>query len=247
MNDSTLGDARGAQPAAEDAPLDLSIGAGLTVLLANDEERLVRYLRMVAGVMPPLRGEVTLLGAAPAAEEYGGRELRRRVGYVTPRAPLLSVLDGVRNVMLPALYHQLVTEQAVTPKVQQLLEQMGGEYDHRALPAFMPELQQRLLLLARALILEPALLFIEQPLLGLDNRSRVRLREYILSVAAPSVRALVVASNDPMLASVAHQVVFIGAARHWVFADWTTLLASSDSELREFIEREQQSCSAFED
>lgn len=247
MSDSTLGAVRGARPGEGDAPLDLTIGAGLTVLLANDEERLVRYLQMMAGVIPATQGEVTLLGASPSADEYGGRALRRRVGYVTPHAPLLSVLDGVRNVMLPALYHLAVSEQALLPQVQRLLEQMGGGYDHRVLPAFMPELQQRLLLLARALILEPGLLFIEQPLLGLDNRSRVRLRDYILTAVAPRVRALVVASNDPVLAGAARQVVFIGAERHWVFANWTMLRACAAPEVQEFVEREQHVCSAFED
>lgn len=80
------------------------------------------------------------------------------------------------------------------PKVQALLDQMGPDYDHHALPAFMPALQQRMLL-ARALILEPELLFIEQPLLGLDNGSRDRLRDYIVTSVAPRTAALVVACN----------------------------------------------------
>lgn len=247
MSESILAHVQGALPEGERAPLDLQIGTGVTVLLANDEERLVRYLKMVAGVIPAVCGEVTLHGVAPADAEYGGRALRRRVGYVTPRAPLLSVLDGVRNVMLPALYHRLVTEEEVMPKVQELLEQMGDGYDHRALPAFMPELQQRMLLLARALILEPQLLFVEQPLLGLDNRSRDRLRDFILTAVAPRVGALVVASNDPGLATIAQRVVFIGAERHWIFAGWKALLASAEPEVQEFIEREQQRYAAFQD
>lgn len=247
MSEPILVMARGARPEGEVAPLDLQIGAGLTVLMANGEERLVRYLQMVAGVIPAVHGDILLHGVSPAGEEYGGRELRRRVGYVTPRAPLLSVLDGVRNVMLPALYHRLVTEDEVMPKVQELLEQMGRGYDHRALPAFMPELQQRMLLLARALILEPELLFIEQPLLGLDNRSRDRLREYILTAVASRVRGLVVASNDPVLARAARQVVFISAERHCIYEGWTALLASVEPDVQEFLEREQQRCSIFQD
>ena len=247
MNGTTLVLVQGALPEGESAPLDLEIGAGLTVLLANDEERLVRYLQMVAGVIPAARGTVTLQGAAPEGTEYGGRELRRRVGYVTPRAPLLSVLDGVRNVMLPALYHSLATEEQVMPKVQALLEQMGPGYDHHALPAFMPALQQRMLLLARALILEPQLLFIEQPLLGLDNRSRDRLRDYMVTAVAPRATALVVACNDPGLAREADQVVFIGAGQHWRFAGWRALLDCAEPEVQQFIEREKQHCAAFQD
>lgn len=247
MSPVRLVQARGALPRSGDAPLDLEIADGLTVLLANDEARLVRYLQMVAGVAPAERGEVSLLGAPPAIEDYGGRGLRRRVGYVTPRAPLLSVLDGVRNVALPALYHRLLSEEALMPQVEALLEEMGAEFDHRALPAFMPELQRRMLLLARALILAPQLLFVEQPLLGLDNRSRDRLRRYLLSAVAPRVGALVVASNDPELASGARQLVFIGAERHSIFEGWAALLDCTDAEVLEFVEREQQRCAAFQD
>lgn len=247
MSESIVAEVTGAFPAGESAPLELRIGAGLTVLLANDEERLGRYLQMVAGVIPAEGGTVRLLGVSPSRDEYGGRELRRRVGYVTPQAPLLSVLDGVRNVMLPALYHGSGAEQEVMARALALLGEMGSDCDHNTLPAYMSELQRRMLLMARALIMEPEILFIAQPLLGLDNRSRVTLRDYILAAVVPRVHALVLASNDPVLASLARQVVFIGADRHHVYPGWASLLASDAPEIREFIEREQQICSAFQD
>jgi len=246
MNSVVLAEVKGAAPERDGTPLDLCIGNGMTVLLGNDRQRVNRYLKMVAGVVPALRGDVLLFGASPTHEDHGGRELRRRVGYVTPSAPLLSVLDGVRNVMLPALYHHLAPESEVMPKVQALLDEMGGEGDHHALPAFMPELQRRMLLVARALILEPRLLFVEQLLSGLDSDARERLCAYLRYALANWSESLVVAGNEPELASIAAQVVFIGEQRHWVFAGWQSLLTCDDPAVQEFIEQERRFCSFFQ-
>lgn len=247
MSEPHLVTTAAAAPSEAAPPLDLQITAGMTCLLGNDQPLCIAYQRMLAGLAPAQRGSVALLGSPLRKGGDGGHQLRRRVGYVTPQAPLLSVLDGVRNVMLPALYHGIAAEAEVAERARRLIEEMALAGDPRALPAFMPELQRRMLLIARALILEPELLFIEQPLAGLDSESRDRLCDYICGAVGRRVRGLVISSNDPLLASVAGQLVFIGRGRPAVFTGWAALVASGEREVQEFLERERRFCSVLQD
>jgi ABC-type multidrug transport system ATPase subunit len=247
MSGGILVEVRGAAPVAEAARFDLAITSGRCCLLGSDEPLTIEYLRMLAGVVPAHCGEITLLGEVPPDEPCGGAALRRRVGYVTPRAPLLSVLDGVRNVVLPALYHKVAPEAQVDKLCQELLDEMGEAGDHRLLPAFMPELQRRMLLIARALILQPQLLFIEQPLLGLDSVPRDKLRDYICGPVAQRVRALVIASNDPLLAGGAEHLVFVSRQGVKAYDGWQALLASGETGVQEFLEQERRVCSVLQD
>lgn len=246
MSKTVLIESVGAAPHAACGSLDLKVERGCLCLVGSDEPLTIDYLRMCAGVVPAQRGSVTILGERPLDEPYGGAQLRRRVGYVTPRAPLLSVLDGVRNVMLPALYHRLAPEPQVSEMCRELLDEMGDVGDHHQLPALMSELQRRMLLIARALILQPQLLFLEQPLLGLDGAPCDRLRDYIYGAVMQRVRALVIASNDPLLVGKADQLVFISKQKNQIFADWRGLSASSDNDVQAFLLRERRACSVLQ-
>jgi len=248
MNAELLVEAQGLKPLSVQnaAPLDLKLAQGLVVLVGPEQARLAAYLRCLAGVDEG-DGRLHLLGhqlAAAGAPDW--QWLRRRVGYVTPQAPLLSILSGVRNVMLPALYHRLGREAEVFERAQALLADMTYAADHGCLPAYMSELQRHHLLIARALILQPRVLVLEQPLAGLDSTEATMLRAYLTGPVRRQVPLLVLAANDPLLGQQANSVVFIGEHVAQVFDDWKGLLASDNEEVRQYLAAERQVRRALE-
>lgn len=249
MNGEVLLRAEGLIPAGlEDAPaLDLTLDDGLVVLVGPERGRLELWLRALAGLAPPAAGNLRLLGQAPGeGGAQDGQWLRRQVGYVTPAVPLLSILGGLRNVMLPALYHRLAPEREVERRARTLLGEIAYDADHDALPAYMSELQRRHLLIARALILEPRLLLLEQPLAGLDLAAAEQLREYLVAKVRPRVELLLVVANDPLLARRADAVLFISRRSVRPFASWTALLADEAADVRRYLEMERRACAALE-
>lgn len=241
--------AEGLRPEGQDAaaPLDLSLDGGLVLLCGPGRVRLDAWIHVLAGLVPPTAGALQLLGRpliGPGAHRW--QQLRRRVAFVTPAVPLLSIMSGLRNVMLPALYHRLAPEREVEQRAQTLLGEIAYDADHGLLPTYMSELQRRHLLIARALILEPRLLLLEQPLEGLDLPAAELLRDYLAAKVRPRVELLLVAANDALLAQHADTVLFAGRNGVMRFDNWAALLASPADEVRRYLEMERRACAALE-
>jgi ABC-type lipoprotein export system ATPase subunit len=246
MNAQPLLRAEGLVPAelAYAPPLDLTLDRGLVVMMGPERARLGHWLRALAGVNPPAAGALHLLGRP--LQRHDWRQLRRSVGYVTPEAPLLSILSGLRNVMLPALYHRMAPEQELERRAKTLLSEIAYDADHGVLPAYMGELQRHHLLIARALMLEPRMLLLEQPLAGLDTDAGDVLRDYIVAVVQPRVALLLVAANDAPLAQQADAVLFASAQSVRLFDSWAALLACEADDVQYFIQQERRACAALQ-
>jgi ABC-type antimicrobial peptide transport system, ATPase component len=232
----------------DDAPaLDLALAGGLVVLAGPGRARLGAWLHTLAGLRPSAAGTLHLLGRplqGPGAHRW--QQLRRRVGFVTPEAPLLSIMSGLRNVMLPALYHRLAPEREVERRAQTLLGEIAYDADHGVLPAHMSDLQRHHLLIARALMLEPRVLLLEQPLAGLDLPAAELLRDYIVGAVRPRVGLLLVAANDALLAHQADAVLFVSRQSVRLFDSWAALLASPADEVQRYLAMERRPCAALE-
>lgn len=215
-------------------PLDLSIGRGECLALTGPEGgRIGTMMRVLAGLEPPVSGTIRLLGRTPDAWPW--QTLRRQAGFASPMAPLLSVVDGLRNVMLPALYHQLAPEETVLMRARELIGETGFDGDPERLPAYMHELQRRFLAIARALILSPSLLFVDAPIRGLGTAAAERMRDYLLGPVRQRVPALILCADDMLLAHRADRVVFVGETQQHTFHDWPALLASNDPEIQHYL------------
>lgn len=230
-------------------PLQLRLSGGMLVLVGPEQDLLSAYLRALAGVEPEVAGELRLLGRplqGPRSRDW--QLLRRRVGLASPQAPLLSIMSGLRNVMLPGLYHRIAGEREVEARARTLLGEIAYDADHGSLPAYMSELQRHHLLIARALILEPRVLLLDRPLTQLDAAACALLRDYIAGPVRRRAGLLLVAANDPLLAQQADGIVFIGRDHVGSYDSWRALLtaATQEENVREFIRLEQQRCAALE-
>lgn len=249
MSGEVLLRAEGLVPAGLDgAPaLDLALERGLVVVAGPGRARLGAWLHTLAGLAPPAAGTLQLLGRPLTGNgAHLWQQLRRRVAFVTPDVPLLSIMSGLRNVMLPALYHRLAPEREVERRAQTLLGEIAYDADHSLLPAYMSDLQRRHLLIARSLMLEPRMLLLEQPLMGLDLPAADLLRDYLVDKVRPRLTLMLVAANDALLARQADAVLFAGRSSVRLFAGWAELLACADEEVQRYLAMERRTCAALE-
>ena len=134
-------------------------GCGKTALLAT-----------AASLQRPAGGVVRIFGRAlTEATEAEQVNWRRRMGFVFERSGrLFSHLMLAENVALPLQYHLNLTEVEALAKARELLARVGLENRANALPSGVaPRLQQRVALL-RALAVPTQVLFLDDPLSGLD-------------------------------------------------------------------------------
>jgi phospholipid/cholesterol/gamma-HCH transport system ATP-binding protein len=127
-------------------------------------------LQTAAGLLPAGRGSLRLFGRAVAAlSETEFTEVRRRIGFVFPDGGrLFHDLTVAQNIGLPLCYQRDCRLDAVAEPVNALLEWAGLSAFANAEPSRLGRSFRQRVAAARALALEPEVLFLDNPLSGLD-------------------------------------------------------------------------------
>jgi NitT/TauT family transport system ATP-binding protein len=133
-------------------------------------------LRVVADLLQPDRGTVTIAGAPPAAARRA-----RRVGMVFQEPALLSWRRVARNVELPLELGKRL-DMPGRARAREMLARVGlGDLGER-LPAQLSGGQRQRVALARALIQEPEVLLMDEPFGALDQITRDEMNAALLQI-----------------------------------------------------------------
>ena len=128
------------------------------------------FMMMTAGLMPPADGNYLLFGEPMPIFEEARLEARLRLGLVFETGQLFNHLTVWENIALPLRYHENLTKGAAIPEVQPLLECLELEAWSDSTPGAISRNWQKRVGLARALVLNPDVLLVDNPLIGLDLR-----------------------------------------------------------------------------
>jgi len=130
------------------------------------------FLMMTSGLMPPTAGTYCFFGGEmPIFEEERLKE-RLRLGFVFEGGRLFNHLTVAENISLPLRYHQNLNKSRVAVEVQRMLELTGLTPWADSTPGAMVRNWQKRVGLARALMLRPEVLLLDNPLAGLDMQHR---------------------------------------------------------------------------
>jgi len=168
--------------------LDIDIGRGqIVVIMGGSGSGKSTFLRHLLGLERPVSGSVRLMGEElGTADARRVRALRRYMGVAFQSGALLSSLSVGENVLLPVREHTRLPEDLLQVMLRLKLElvQLPGCED--LMPAELSGGMIKRVALARALIMDPPLLFLDEPSAGLDpvvavavDELLVRLRDQI--------------------------------------------------------------------
>ncbi|MDB6111067.1 MAG: transporter related protein [Pedosphaera sp.] len=127
-------------------------------------------LSLTAGLTPPQRGIYRLFGYDMPIYEGALLSVRLRLGLAFDGGHLFHNLTVRENIALPFLYHNSFTRHQAEPKVNAMLEwtELSEWADNT--PGSLGRNVQKRVGLARALMLRPEVLLLDNPLGGLDIR-----------------------------------------------------------------------------
>lgn len=178
--------------------------AGETVaLLGPNGSGKSTLVQSIAGLHPLARGAIVLDGTVlndVGAEIHVPPE-RRPIGVVFQELLLFPHLAALENVAFPLRARRAAKVEA-RGRATRLLERLGVRDRVNALPRDLSGGEAQCVALARALIAEPLLLLLDEPLSALDVGTRARVRDLVSEELArfPGVRVLV--THDPVEAAI---------------------------------------------
>jgi phospholipid/cholesterol/gamma-HCH transport system ATP-binding protein len=202
-------------------------------------------LRHLVGLNQPARGTVRFFGRPFSDADLATRRLQlKNFGMLFQSGALWTSLTLRENVALPLEEHTTLSRREIAEIATLKLAQvgLGGFEDHY--PAEISGGMKKRAGLARALALDPAIVFFDEPWSGLDPVTSRRLDELIREIRATFGTTMVIVSHE--LASIfdlADRVIMLDAGTQGIIAegDPRRLAAESrDPRVKEFLQRGTQ-------
>ncbi len=148
--------------------VSFDIGAGVTALLGPNGAGKSTMLRMLCGLARPSQGTVRVLGRDPRTDTG----VTRLIGLVPQQESVFESLTAREFVQLAAKLHGLPEPKAAAAHALGIVDLDPA--DTRKLPAYSKGMRQRVKV-AQAIVHDPAVLVLDEPLTGLDPRQRVEM------------------------------------------------------------------------
>lgn len=134
-------------------------------------------LRVVANLLEPLGGEISVLGSTPEAARRA-----RKTGFVFQDATLLPWRTVIQNIRLPAVVGGQQAKQLSSERIAEVMELLGLAGLEDRFPSQLSGGQRQRVAIGRALVDEPEILLMDEPFGALDEITRDRLNDELLDI-----------------------------------------------------------------
>jgi putative ABC transport system ATP-binding protein len=194
---------------------DVSVGMNrgeFTAIMGPSGSGKSTLLHMLAGLDRPTAGSVyigdTEIGSLSDKDLTVLR--RDRVGFIFQSFNLLPTLTAAENIVLPM---RIAGRKPDKQWVDSIVETVGltDRLSHR--PAQLSGGQQQRVAAARALASRPEIVFADEPTGALDSRSGADLLRFLRGAVSSLGQTVVMVTHDPVAASYADRVLFLGDGR----------------------------------
>ncbi len=148
------------------------LNPGVTALLGPNGAGKSTMMRVLCGLTPPSIGTVTVLGQDP----HRDLAVTGRIGLVPQQEGIFEMLTAFDFVRLAAILHGLPQPDGAATHALEVVEL--DPHDRRRLPTYSKGMRQRVKL-AQAIVNDPAVLVLDEPLTGLDPRQRIHMIDLV--------------------------------------------------------------------
>ncbi len=131
-------------------------------------------IKMMTGQLKPSGGEVFILGRNAENIDY---KIYGRIGLVTDNSGVYDKLTVIENMKLYCKIHKVPVSEA-----NRLLQRVGLEKDKKKLAEKLSKGMKQRLVLARALIHSPEILFLDEPTSGLDPSTSLDIHKLLVEI-----------------------------------------------------------------
>lgn len=210
----------------EGAPIldgvDLEVRRGEVLLVGGESGKgKSTLLRLLLGLERPMpdftgscKGQVFLFGEdcwdMPVSRL---RELRQRTGFVFQGNALISHMTVEENIAVPLHYHTALSESQIRETVQRWVDNLLLTGHESKRPAHLSLGMQRRAAMARAMVMNPEILFLDEPTASLDPAATRAIEEIIAAMHAAGTTIVMTTHDLGQARRIADRVLFLHRGR----------------------------------
>jgi len=198
-------------------------------------------LRIIIGLQAPDSGEALILGrnmSSASADEIS--EVRKQMGFLFQHAALYDSLTVAENVAFPLVHHRRdMSQSEKQERVKELLKEVGLDGHGDKMPADISGGMQKRVGLARALVLAPLILLLDEPTAGLDPISSGEIDELVLKLQQEHQLASIVVTHDMVSAkTIATRIALMDKGKVVIEGTFDDLQKSDQKFVSQFLHRD---------
>lgn len=194
-------------------------------------------LKHLIGLIRPDAGQIFVEGEE--ISRFEGADLarvRKRMGYLFQYSALFDSVSVGENVAFPLRRHSKLSDGEIRQRAQAMLERVGLPDVYANMPADISGGMRKRAGLARALVLNPAILLVDEPSSGLDPITSVEIDDLLLDFKTREGTTLVVVThNIPSARRIGDQLALLHQGRILERGSPAEFEASSVPMVRDFV------------
>jgi len=219
----------GSAPLLSDLSLEIPSG-GCTVIMGPSGSGKSTLLRLGAGLIPPDAGVIRFLDANwNELSDHENAEVREKMGFCFQNGALWANKSVYQNLELPFLYHRPRSPtQDVRDAVARAARLVGIEKQLALRPSQLSLGEQKLVSLARALVLSPQVLFLDDPTGSLDAQATDKLMNLFTELKQRGCTLILVTQEPTVTSRVADRLVLVKEGSILVQGPFQEVVRNSD-------------------
>ena len=223
--------------------LDFSIYKGeIFVILGGSGCGKSTLLKHLIGLYEPLKGDILFSGKSIVNADPAGKDaIRRQFGVLYQSSALFSSMTLAENIALPLQEFTSLSPEMISAVATMKLSLVGLDGFEGFNPAEISGGMKKRAGLARAMALDPAILFFDEPSAGLDPISSADLDRLILELRKDSGTTMVIVTHElDSIFTIADRVIILDKESKGIIAEGDPRHLrdhSPNSWVREFLNR----------
>ncbi|MFC1924698.1 ABC transporter ATP-binding protein [Chloroflexota bacterium] len=201
--------------------ISLQVYPGITGLLGPNGAGKTTLLHMIAGLMKPSEGEVRLFGESP----HGNYQLNQRIGVMTEHESVYGFYTGLEFIDFSGRLYGITP---LRPAVERAIESVGlTDVKDRPLNTYSRGMKQRMRM-AAALVNDPEVLLLDEPLSGTDPRQRLEFQNLMRRLASEGRTILISSHILEEVETLAERILLMVSGKLAASGDFHTIRAKLD-------------------
>jgi phospholipid/cholesterol/gamma-HCH transport system ATP-binding protein len=220
--------------------INLDIPAGqIMVIMGGSGAGKSTLLRCILGLKKPTSGSIKILGTE--VNGVSGRDmhaLRKQMGVAFQGGALFSSMSVAENIQLPLREHTRLDDSTIEIMTRIKLDMVNMLPHEHLMPAELSGGMTKRTALARAIIMDPKLLFFDEPSSGLDPSTSAELDELIILLKNSMRMTIIVITHElDSVFKIADHIAVIGEGRILETGTPEQIKLSTNLEIQDLLHR----------